>query len=84
MLWKPTEKQWWITGFNPSTVGKADVIKIGCNFKNKSDILIYDYIHDKYENNSQLQSKNANSYSIYRNYQNESMKFPIIRGENLE
>ncbi len=23
--WEPTEKQWWITGINPSTVGKADV-----------------------------------------------------------
>ena len=31
--WEPETDQWWITGFNPSTVGKADVKKqvmIGC------------------------------------------------------
>lgn len=25
--WRPTEKQWWITGFNPDYVGNVDVSK---------------------------------------------------------
>lgn len=27
LSWEPTEDQWWITGFNPYTVGEADVKK---------------------------------------------------------
>ena len=33
LSWRPTEKQWWITGFNPDYVGNVDVSKevmIGC------------------------------------------------------
>ena len=27
LSWEPIEEQWWITGFNPYTVGEADVKK---------------------------------------------------------
>ena len=33
LSWRPTEKQWWITGFNPDYVGNVDASKeilIGC------------------------------------------------------
>lgn len=33
LSWRPTEKQWWITGFNPDYVGNVDVSKeilVGC------------------------------------------------------
>ncbi len=58
LSWRPTEKQWWITGFNPDYVGNVDVSKeilIGCvdftgyeNMYNalKTDTLIQDTIKD--------------------------------------
>lgn len=40
--WRPDDKQWWITGFNPAYVNNVDVTKqvlIGCvNFSGYSDM----------------------------------------------
>ncbi len=46
LSWEPTEPQWWITGFNPKTVGNVDVdtqVMIGkVKFENKE-------MYDKFE-----------------------------------
>ncbi len=51
LSWRPTEKQWWITGFNPDYVGNVDVSKeilIGCvDFSGREKL--YESFAEKYE-----------------------------------
>lgn len=66
--WRPTEKQWWITGFNPDYVDNVDISKeilIGCvDFTGHKDL--YDAMKRDITNNNKELLKFLSFDDIHR------------------
>ena len=66
--WEPETDQWWITGFNPSTVGKADVKKqvmIGSvDFSQYTDSTGSNDMYERLKNTANIESDFYNNAAV--------------------
>lgn len=67
MNWHPTRPQWWITAFNPETVGQADVSKqvMISSVKFEDNELLYDSLKKTADPSSDMYNQDLDKFGIF-------------------